>query len=228
LLDSWLTTGLLANNGAVISLQIDSDCAAFSPPAIPAPCFAVNIFERQVFVAGGDVSPGGTELPRISVVPEQIDFGAVGSFAARMRRVTLTNTGTADLISGDLSASNPPDAPFAFSVICLNQTLPPQGSCTFYVSVYSNITGEFADTLDVPSNDPDRPSVQIDLHVDIVDLGGAVVGMRPGSVLCRNLHNGAMVSFPLNGRTSWDCEAHGLPLSRGDPVQMIVIGIADQ
>ena len=227
-LDLWLTEGLLANNGAVISLQVNSDCAAFNPPSIPAPCFALNIFERQVFVAGGDVSLGGTDLPHISVVPEQIDFGTIGVFDTRVRRVTLTNTGTANLIIGDLGATHPPDAPFSFSVNCLNQTLLPQGSCNFEVSAQSSATGEFTDTLDVPSNDPVRPSVQIDLHVQVVDLGGSVVGMRPRSVLCRNLRNGITVTFPVNGLTSWDCEAHGLTISRGDPVQMIVIGVADQ
>jgi hypothetical protein len=62
--DFWLTQGLLANNGAIVTLRLDEECIDELTPGaepIPPPCFEVNIFEGQVFVAGGAIAPAGVD-----------------------------------------------------------------------------------------------------------------------------------------------------------------------
>ena len=59
-------------------------------------------------------------------------------------------------------------------------------------------------------------------------VGGTVTGLSiyaPRSVTCRNLTTAQTVKFDMDGRT-WDCEAEGLVVSPGDPVQQLVVGEA--
>jgi hypothetical protein len=90
-LDFWLTSGLLANNGAVITLRFDVQCVDELTPGaepIPPPCFEVNIFEGSVFVAGGAVN-SVTEI--ITVDPPSLDYGDVAIGSSSDLSVTVTN-----------------------------------------------------------------------------------------------------------------------------------------
>jgi hypothetical protein len=55
-------------------------------------------------------------------------------------------------------------------------------------------------------------------------VGGAVTGIRPRWVVCRNLTTGQEVQFDAAGVTAWDCEAAGLTIRAGDRVAMRVYG----
>ena len=54
---------------------------------------------------------------------------------------------------------------------------------------------------------------------------GAVMGMQPGFVLCRNESTGQQVSVPYSDE-AWDCEALGLLIDPGDIVLTGVRGVA--
>jgi hypothetical protein len=93
-LDFWLTQGLLANNGAVITLRLDGTCATNIPApgggteVLDAPCFEVLIFERQVYASSGQFAPLTT---LVSADPATLDFGTVEVGSSSGKLTTLTN-----------------------------------------------------------------------------------------------------------------------------------------
>ncbi len=58
-------------------------------------------------------------------------------------------------------------------------------------------------------------------------VGGAVTGMTPDRVTCRNRTTNQSVAIQLAGATSWDCEGAGLTVSDGDRIIQTVRGTAD-
>jgi hypothetical protein len=58
------------------------------------------------------------------------------------------------------------------------------------------------------------------------DVGGAVTGVNPRRVVCRNLTTMQTVIIQ-DGSRSWDCEAAGLVVHTGDRIQQTVRGLAD-
>ena len=92
-----------------------------------------------------------------------VPFGNVTEGTTRDRTITVTNTGTANLVLGTVAGANPLAAPFSvFSNTCNGQTLTPAASCTV-VTRYSptTITVPSSDSLDIPSNDPDEATVTV-------------------------------------------------------------------
>jgi YVTN family beta-propeller protein len=86
------------------------------------------------------------------------DSKVVGTSESRF--ITITNNGNGGLLIGAIGTDNPLDAPF--SIIndnCSYQSLEPQEFCTFSVQFHPIVEGEYADTLDIPSNDPDENPV---------------------------------------------------------------------
>lgn len=108
-------------------------------------------------------------VPRIgvtdSVAPEgdlQMPYGDVTELATSIETVTVTNTGTADLLLGAVAGANPLAAPFALvNDNCTAQTLAPAASCTFGVRFTPGSVGSFSDSLDIPSNDTTTPAVTV-------------------------------------------------------------------
>jgi hypothetical protein len=58
------------------------------------------------------------------------------------------------------------------------------------------------------------------------DVGGAVTGVNPQRVVCRNLSTMQTIII-RDGSRSWDCEAAGLVIHSGDSIQLTVRGLAD-
>ena len=100
-----------------------------------------------------------------SVAPDddlQVPYGDVTELTTSTETVTVTNTGTADLLLGAVADANPLAAPFALlNDNCTAQTLAPAASCTFDVSFTPGSVGNFSDSLDIPSNDPATPAVTV-------------------------------------------------------------------
>lgn len=91
-----------------------------------------------------------------------LPFGSVLEGAQATATVTVANSGTATLTLGAVASANPLAAPFAVqSDACSGQALPPAGNCTFEVVFAPTAAGSFADSLDIPSDDPDTPSVAV-------------------------------------------------------------------
>lgn len=91
-----------------------------------------------------------------------VPFGDVTELTSLTRTITVTNTGTGNLLLGAMADADGLAAPFALvNDNCTAATLTPGGSCTFGVSFSPVAVGSFQDTLDIPSNDASEPSVTV-------------------------------------------------------------------
>jgi len=74
--------------------------------------------------------------------------------------VTVVNSGTATLTLGSVGGSNPLAAPFAKTTdTCSNASLAPNSGCSLTITYSPTASGSLSDSFDIPSNDPDQPSV---------------------------------------------------------------------
>jgi hypothetical protein len=91
-----------------------------------------------------------------------VPFGNITESTTRDRTITVTNSGSLDLVLGSIAVANPLAAPFSLVTDnCSTQTLAPATSCTFIARYAPPGTGAASDSLDIPSNDPDEASVTI-------------------------------------------------------------------
>ncbi len=80
------------------------------------------------------------------------------------RTVTVSNTGTANLVLGEIAIPNPVAAPFAIlSDACSNQTLTPAASCTLTVTYAPTAESTHFESFEIPSNDPNEPIASVSL-----------------------------------------------------------------
>ncbi|MDP2324725.1 MAG: choice-of-anchor D domain-containing protein [Gammaproteobacteria bacterium] len=92
----------------------------------------------------------------------QVPFGSVTESATATQTVTVTNAGTSNLLLGAIALANPLAAPFTLANdTCTGATVLPAAACTFNVRFSPDSSGNFADSLDIPSNDADEPSVTV-------------------------------------------------------------------
>jgi hypothetical protein len=89
-----------------------------------------------------------------------VPFGSVNTGSSANQTVTITNTGTANLAVGAVGSTNALAAPFSISNdTCSNQTIAPSASCTMRVTFAPTATGTLSDSFNIPSNDPAKSSV---------------------------------------------------------------------
>jgi len=125
-----------------------------------------NLPTVTVSVSGtGTPIPVGNTAVTDSVVPStdhQIPFGSITQNLSAIQAVTVTNDGNDNLTLGQVAMANPLTAPFSIGTdTCSNQVLAPAGTCSFQVLFEPTATGPFNDALDVPSDDPDLPTVTV-------------------------------------------------------------------
>jgi hypothetical protein len=90
----------------------------------------------------------------------QIPFGNITENLSSEKTVTITNTGNANLVIGSIATVNPLVSEFAVvNDNCSGTSINPSSNCTFKVRFNPVTTGLFNDSFDIPSNDPDEPSV---------------------------------------------------------------------
>ncbi len=103
-----------------------------------------------------------------SVTPDsdlRVPFGNViqGGFADQT--VTVTNSGTGNLLIGQIAMANPLLAPFSVQAdTCSNRTLTPTDSCSFGVRFEPTAPGFVSQDLDIPSNDADTPAALVNVN----------------------------------------------------------------
>ena len=115
------------------------------------------------------VSGTGTAMPtpRLSLSSTALAFGTMTLDSSADQALTLTNTGNADLSVSMLGWSNPLLAPFqlvAGDDRCSEQVLAPATSCTVIVRYAPTEEGVHNDSFDIPSDDPDSPSVTVSVN----------------------------------------------------------------
>jgi hypothetical protein len=106
-----------------------------------------------------------------SVLPDndlQVPFGAVAQGQASIETVTVTNNGASNFIVGQVTPLALP-----FSVVddsCSNLDLAPLASCTFGVQFAPTESGQFSDSVDIPTNDPATPVVTVSVSGGVADI----------------------------------------------------------
>jgi hypothetical protein len=101
-----------------------------------------------------------------------VPFGIVAPGGQADQDITVTNTGNADLTIGLVATADPLATP-PFSVVtdgCSTQVLVPSATCNVAIRFAPIVAGFFEDTLDIPSDDPDEPSIA----VRVTGTGGTV------------------------------------------------------
>lgn len=149
-------SGILINDdGGNVTGWFDATTADWIP---------VTYTQATVTITGG----GGGGTPNVvvtdAVAPTtdlEIPFGDVTeTTTSGIQTLTLTNTGTQDLVVGTIALANGVAAPFSVvSDNCSGQTLAPSTPCTVGLEFSPASTGPFQDTFDIPTNDPDQASV---------------------------------------------------------------------
>ncbi|MFZ3137525.1 MAG: DUF1566 domain-containing protein [Thermodesulfovibrionales bacterium] len=103
--------------------------------------------------------------PDISVDPVTQEFGNIPVGDSSMpQTLTVSNTGSGDLVIGTLSITGNDASQFIKqNDTCSGQTVTPSANCTVNVIFSPTSTGSFDSILNIPSNDLDEPNVTVSL-----------------------------------------------------------------
>ena len=160
--------------------------------ALGADSFVYQIADSTPFsdsaIVSLNITPA-TAAPDISVTDNTVPlddrlvpFGNVTEGTTRDRTVTVTNSGNAALIIGTIGAVNPVAAPFSIVTDnCSTVSLAPAASCAVLLRYTPADAGtDAADSLEIPSNDPDESLVTVSLTGSRIALGqGGVTTPEP-------------------------------------------------
>jgi len=143
------------------------------------------------------------------------------------KQLTVTNTGSADLVTGVVGSTDPLAAPFSIANnTCSNRTLAPNASCTLRVRLSGTSQGLKTDTFNIPSNDPDTPNLTVSVTGTVVQKVGVqpIQGIATTTATCTNQNTGQSVPITLSGATSLNCETAGLTAAPGNVVIVQING----
>jgi hypothetical protein len=142
-------------------------------------------FEGEARIQGGTVDIGADESDAVPVFPDidvtdsvaptgdlSIPFGDLTEGTQDVQTVTIDNVGDADLNIGPISVFN--GSFFAITADnCSSMVLTPtETPCTLGVQFTAGVVGDFADSLTIPSDDPNEDPV-------VVQLSGTGVAPQP-------------------------------------------------
>lgn len=103
-----------------------------------------------------------TPAPDIAVSPESLDFGSIETGSASPPlELTVSNNGLANLIIGSIDITGVNAGEFSQANDC--STLVYEDSCTITVTFTPGSVGKKSATLNIASNDPDSPTVDVPL-----------------------------------------------------------------
>ena len=140
----------------------------FSPDTVGAKSASLSMPSDDPLQNPFDVPLSGTGViltPDISVIPATINFGSVNvSTSSEASIVTVSNTGTGDLLIGTLSLTGINNTEFSIGLDgCSDTTLSPSENCTTEVDFSPDTEGAKSATLSIPSDDPDENPVNVPL-----------------------------------------------------------------
>ena len=107
----------------------------------------------------------GIGIPNISVTPTSCNFGNVNmGSSSSPQTFTVSNTGSANLVIGTITLTGTDASQFSKqSDNCSGKTLTPSSSCTVNTVFSPASTGSKSASLLIPSNDPDTPTLNMQL-----------------------------------------------------------------
>ena len=222
------------SNGNPADYNVDaSDCAG--SVAAGASCSVAVVFQPNatgpqsgtVTVQGQDVSVAGTgTLPGASVSPGSIGFGNQPvSTSSNIRTITVTNTGTENLVISQptLAGTNP--AQFTISDTCVGASpLQPGDQCMISVQFFPTSVGPASAVVHVNDNAPGSPQT--------VNLSGtgtpSAVVFVPGPARFKNPHHAGTFSTPktitLTNRTNGPLTIGRVHLGGSNPNSFRITG----
>jgi hypothetical protein len=116
-----------------------------------------------------------TGVPDIATSPVSVDFGNVYVGFPGLKQLTVQNRGTDVLQISDVVLSDP-----AYGVDLTSFTVPPLGNAVLFVSFSPPAPGSFPATLAIASNDPDTPTLMVNLTG--AGLHAPDIGSTPASL----------------------------------------------
>jgi hypothetical protein len=160
----------------------------FAPPATGLFNGSVDIPSNDPNAAIVTVNVAGTgapgPVPDINPLPPAddllISFGDVTEATAWDRTVTISNDGNANLVIGMIAQID--TLLNSFSILndnCSNQIIAPAAICRFEVRFLPVRVDSFSDSFDIPSNDPDEPSLTFRVRGSGVAVGEGTIPLQP-------------------------------------------------
>lgn len=155
--DTCTNVSVPAAGTCVITVQ-------FAPDAAGAATGSFDILSNDPNEATVTVSlTGAGAEPNIVITPSNLAFPSLVTGQVQTRTVTVSNTGSADLVIGMIAATDF-IAPFSLTAdTCSTQTLAPAATCTLSVQFAPTADGMFTNGYSIPSNDRDEPVAQASL-----------------------------------------------------------------
>ncbi len=103
-------------------------------------------------------------VPNISVAlrEDQVVFGRIFSGTFLNRSVIISNSGTANLTLGNIAQADPLSIPFSILTDeCSGKTIASFANCTLTLRFEPTAAGDYNDTFDIPSDNPDASTLVI-------------------------------------------------------------------
>jgi len=130
---------------------------------------ALSLIPSAFNGCGGGGGGGTSDAPKqsnnseITVSSNQINFGSLVANQTADNSFTIQNTGTRNLVIGQISTSGAPFEIVAGSDHCSNRTLLPNQSGTIIVRFTPTANAVYTGSFVIPSNDPDESSLTVNL-----------------------------------------------------------------
>jgi len=120
--------------------------------------------------------------PQITVSSTSLDFGSVDVGNSSFTNLTLTNSGSADLIIRQITLGGADTLDFdTRNDACTGATLSPAQDCAVQIVFSPRSTGSRSATLSISSNDPDTPTQTVSLNGNGTDGGVIIASGSTGS-----------------------------------------------
>ncbi|MGE5254547.1 MAG: choice-of-anchor D domain-containing protein [Planctomycetaceae bacterium] len=174
----------VADNGAILT---SSDGSGWTPRDSGTHLTLNAIAHgRKIFLAAGEkgilLQSEPLSSPQISVSSTFLDFGSVDVGDSSFTNLTITNSGSADLIIQQMTFSGTNTLDFSTrNDDCTGATVAPSQNCTVQIVFSPRFTGSRSATLSISSNDPDTPTQTVSLSGSGTDGGAIVVSGSSGS-----------------------------------------------
>jgi len=145
-------------------------------------------YGKERFLASGEkgilLQSEPLPSPQISVSSTSLDFGSVPVGDSSFTNLTISNSGSANLIIRQITLSGADTLDFnTRDDNCTGATLPSSQNCTVQVVFSPRSTGSKSATLLLSSNDPDTPTQTVSLSGSGTD-GGAIVSSGSTGFFC--------------------------------------------
>ena len=176
----------VADNGGILTSSDASEWTA-RDTGIHLTLFAIA-HGKERFLASGErgilLLSEPLPSPQISVSSSSLDFGEVRVGDSSFTNLTISNSGSANLIIRQMTFSGADTLDFnTREDKCTGVTLSQSQSCTVQIVFSPHSTGSKSATLSISSNDPDTPTQTVSLSGSGTD-GGAIVSSGSTGFFC--------------------------------------------